>query len=295
MATLSSVLIDISTLSKNDINVLKTHLAKMFIKPADSLEAAVRDERFSGGMVCPVCGCLHIVRNGHRKDGTQRYVCRDCRHSFVATTNTIAMYTKKDINTWEKYIDCMMNCFPLRKTANICGMNLKTAFYWRHKILGALQNMAGSVVLDGIVEADETFFPVSYKGNHNKSRAFVMPRPAHKRGHSTHIRGISKEKLCVPCAVNRNGLSIAKSASLGRISAKNLHAVYDGRLKKFFITFDGVSSKHLDNYLIWHNFVNYAPESDIDKRTILLRFVLTQNLIIHAEDISKKPALPFVA
>ncbi len=205
--------------------------------------------------------------------------------------------------------------------------------------------MGDSVVLDGIVEADETFFPVSYKGDHKNNKTFVMPRPAHKRGNSTHVRGISKEQLCVPCAVNRSGLSIAKAAALRRISAKNLHTVYDGRindnsilvtdkhysyrrftnsngiqlvqikggkakkgiyniqhinnyhsrLKTFFRRFDGVSSKHLDNYLIWHNFVNYVPESDVDKHTILLRFVLTQNLVIHTEDVSKKPALPFAA
>ena len=59
--------------------------------------------------------------------------------------------------------------------------------------------------------------------------------------------------------------------------------------------FKGVSTKHLNNYLIWHNFVNYAPESEVDKRSILLRFALTQNMVIHTEDISKKPALPFVA
>lgn len=92
--------------------------------------------------------------------------------------------------------------------------------------------MANEVELDGIIEADETFFPISYKGNHSKSSKFTMPRPAHQRGHATHLRGISKEKVCVPCAVNRNGLSIAKVANLGRVSTKNLHSVYDGRIKE---------------------------------------------------------------
>lgn len=52
------------------------------------------------------------------------------------------------------------------------------------------------------MEADETFFPLSYKGNHRKS-SFVMPRKAHKRGSSTHTRGLSKEQVCVPCAIDR--------------------------------------------------------------------------------------------
>ena len=67
--------------------------------------------------------------------------------------------------------------------------------------MDALQNMADDVTLDGIIEADETFFAISYKGNHSKSKTFAMPRKAHKRGHSTHIRGLSQEKVCVPCAL----------------------------------------------------------------------------------------------
>ena len=35
-------------------------------------------------VVCPLCGWYPcVVHNGHRKDGTQRYVCRDCGKSFV--------------------------------------------------------------------------------------------------------------------------------------------------------------------------------------------------------------------
>ena len=72
----------------------------------------------------------------------------------------------------------MMNGFTVRKSAEICGINKDTAFIWRHKILDALQNMASDVKLDGIVEADETFFAISFKGNHKKSTSFVMPRKA---------------------------------------------------------------------------------------------------------------------
>ena len=48
--------------------------------------------------------------------------------------------------------------------------------------------------LDGIIEADETFFAISYKGNHSKSKTFAMPRKAHKRGHSTHIKACPKKR-----------------------------------------------------------------------------------------------------
>jgi len=90
--------------------------------------------------------------------------------------------------------------------------------------LDALHQIAVKTRLDGIIEADETFFRVSFKGNHKKS-SFKMPLEARKRGGSAHKRGLSTEQVCVPCAIDRNGHSYSKIASLGRVSTKNLHAV----------------------------------------------------------------------
>ncbi len=344
MATVASIIADIVSLSPEDRLTLKDHLIKTFTAYPSTMENFVKDERFSSGLACPICGGMHVIRHGHRKDGAQRYLCRDCKKSFVSTSNSIVAHTKKDFSVWEKFIDCMINGFSVRKSAYVCGIHRNTAFAWRHKILGALQNMADSVVMDGIIEADETFFADSYKGNHRHG-TFVMPRKAHKRGKSSHTRGISHEKVCVPCAVNRKGLSIAKATNLGHVATKDLHTIYDNKvapgstmvtdlmnsyrrfakrngiglvqiksgkskkgiyniqhinsyhseLKRFMDRFKGVSTKHLNNYLIEHNFVNYAPESEVDKRVILLKFALTQNMVIHVRDISKKPALPFVA
>ena len=253
--------------------------------------------------------------------------------------------TRKDLNVWIKYVDCMLNGFSVRKVAEECGIHRNTAFAWRHKILDAIKNMANDVILDGIVEADETFFTISYKGNHKKSKKFTMPREPHKRGNSTHVRGLSSEKVCVPCAVNRSGMSIAKVSNTGRVSTKDLHEIYDGRidpsatlvtdkmnsyvrfsnangielvqlktgkakkgiyniqhinsyhsqLKRFMKSFNGVSTKYLNNYLIWHNFVNYAKESDVEKRAILLSYVLTTLKTDRNSSLSDRPALPLVA
>lgn len=58
-----------------------------------------------------------------------------------------------------------------------------------------------------------------------------MPRKAHKRGSSTHTRGLSKEQVCVPCAIDRKGHSLSKIATLGRIMTKDLHLIYDDKIK----------------------------------------------------------------
>ena len=339
MSAINNILELIAKLSTKEKAELQAQLLKDSAEVTTTLEQFITTERFAGGRICPICGGIHAVRNGHRKDGTQKYMCRDCKKSFVVATNSIVSSTKKDLSIWEKYISCMMNGFSIRKTAEICGVHRNTAFYWRHKILDALQNMANSVQLNGIVEVDETFFSISYKGNRN------LPRKAHKRGGEVHLRGLSREKVCVPCAVNRNGLSIAKISSLGKVSTQAIHEVYDGRieqdstivtdkarayirfaetnelnlvqlkngvakkgiyniqhinnyhsrLKKFMNNFNGVSTKYLNNYLIWNNFVNYAKETNVEKQNILMRFALTTTKNVTCQQISQRETLPICA
>jgi transposase-like protein len=248
MATAKDLLSEFNKLTKPEQEAFTRMLANRGTKAAN-IKDLVTKERFANGYVCPLCGSIHVVRNGKRKDGTQRYLCRDCKRSFVATVNSITFGTRKDLDIWTTYINCMMNGISVRKTAHACGIHINTAFAWRHKILDALQNMAASVSLDGIIEADETFFNLSYKGNHWKSKSFTMPRTVHKRGNDTHIRGISHEKVCVPCAIDRNGHSISKIANLGRVSTKDLHAVYDGK----FVTKSTICTDKMNSYVRFAN------------------------------------------
>ena len=292
---------------------------------------------------CPHYKSNKIVKNGFR-NSIQRFICKDCNKSFTVRTNTITEHSKKSFETWSKFIECMMNSFTVRRSAEICGINKDTAFIWRHKVLDALQNMQNSVELNGVVEADETFFALSFKGNHKKSTTFTMPRKAHKRGKDIHTRGLSHEQVCVPCAVNCNGLSIAKITNLGRVGAKDIHHAFDNRiepnsilctdaiacyndlvrtekleliqlktgksklgiyhiqhinsyhsmLKNFMIRFHGVATKYLNNYLIRHNFLNYAKESYAEKTTILADFVFTTNKKSLSKEIPLRPAIPLV-
>ena len=56
-----------STVS-NDINVCE-----------DNLQDFLTGIRMKDGSSCIYCDGTHVVRNGKRKDGIQRYICRDCR------------------------------------------------------------------------------------------------------------------------------------------------------------------------------------------------------------------------
>lgn len=85
--------------------------------------------------------------------------------------------------------------------------------------MDALQKMQDKVRLDGVVEADETFLPLSFKGHHKN---FNLPHLAKHRGEPATRRGLSKEQVCISCGVNLNGLSISKISNLGSLNYKIL-------------------------------------------------------------------------
>ena len=93
---------------------------------------------------CPHCRGVNVVKNGNVR-GVQRFICKDCKKTFSYTTNTVLYKSSKSIDVWEKYCECFLHKFPLRKCAEICGINLHTAFDWRHKIIDALQNMQSEI------------------------------------------------------------------------------------------------------------------------------------------------------
>lgn len=323
-------------LFENLSDVEKQRFLSEITRPKAAIQKVIQPRE---AKACPHCQSAHFVKNGKR-NGRQNFRCRSCNKAFVENTGTILFSMKKDISVLEKYVHCMIEKYPLRKCAEICNINVATAFAWRHKILDALQNMMAEVELDGIVEADETYSTISYKGHH---RDFKLPRPAHKRGTRAGKRGISKEQVCVPCGINLDGKSVAKISNLGKPSLKDLQKVlsdkvaagsvfvtdslrpyqklsldmnlshiriprgrrsvgafniqtvnnYHKRLKDLiFGTFKGVATKYLNNYLVYHNFVNFAKDSKADKEVILFDFI--RNVLCQSKslEIAKRPALP---
>lgn len=323
-------------LFENLSDVEKQRFLSEIARPKAAIQKVIQPRKVE---TCPHCQSTHFVKNGKR-NGKQNFRCRSCNKAFVEQTGTILFSMKKDISVLEKYVHCMIEKYPLRKCAEICNINVATAFAWRHKILDALQSMMAEVELDGIVEADETYSTISYKGHH---RDFKLPRPAHKRGTPARKRGLSKEQVCVPCGINLDGKSVAKISNLGKPSLKDLQKVlsdkvaagsvfvtdslrpyqklsldmnlshiriprgrrsvgafniqtvnnYHKRLKDLiFGTFKGVATKYLNNYLVYHNFVNFAKDSKADKEVILFDFI--RNVLCQSKslEIAKRPALP---
>lgn len=141
-------------------------------------------------------------------------MCRDYKKSFVAFACSIADGTRKSFYGWDKYIGYILSGDSLNKCALKCGIYKNTAFVWKYRILDVLQKMIENVNPDGIIEADETFFAISYKENHSKDHGFAMTRASHTRGHMTKLKCLSHENVCAPCAMNISECSIARISNL---------------------------------------------------------------------------------
>lgn len=67
----------------------------------------------------------------------------------------------------------------------------------------------------------------------------------------------------------------------------NYHACLKGMIN---IRFKGVATKYLNNYLVYHNFVNFAKE--IEKESILFSFVRKTLCESKTFEIAKRQAIP---
>ena len=123
--------------------------------------------KLSNNHHCRHCGSNKICKNGFIHNKYQQFRCNNCKKNYSIRTNTIFCHSKKDIKLWQEYIELFSQGLSLRKIVDAMEgkIKLQTAFYWRHKILKVLSNVNddNNNKLDGIIEADETFFEESQK------------------------------------------------------------------------------------------------------------------------------------
>lgn len=188
------------------------------------LISELREKKFSEGFTCPHCRGSHVVRFGKFK-GRQRYRCKDCTKTFSDLTATPLARTRYP-NKWIRFIDCMLQGLPLRKSAEILDVSHVTLFYWRHKLLTALRQM-DIPAFKGILEADETYFLYSEKGKRG-----ITYRKPRKRGGVAKFRGISHEQVCVLVARDRDKNTVSKVSCRGRISIKQVDKLIGSKVSE---------------------------------------------------------------
>ena len=294
----------------------------------------LEETRFSNGIYCPHCGTLESVQKFGFCNGKQRYRCKSCGRIFMSTTKSVLNKTHKEFSLWSKYIKCLLDGFSIRKVSKECSMSTRTAFLWRHKILDALSSiLEKKTKLHGVIEADETYFRISYKGSRHLPNGYK----SRKSGAKASKCGLSKELVCIPCAMDRHKNVISRVCNLGKTSTNDLlkfyeHKVeensifitdseksykkfasqnnykliqiasgkhkkgiyhinhinaYHNNLKSFIRNFRGVSTKYLNNYIVWNNVLKMSISE-------LMNTMMSAIYTLTNADISARKAIPIL-
>lgn len=191
----------------------------------------VSEKKAKNGLCCVHCNASTVVRfgkfevkNGLKTMKRQRYRCKDCQKTFTESTATPIYRTRKS-NRWLEFIECMLNGLSHCESAKkMKGISHTTLFFWRHKILSALEQIEINT-FEEIVEMDETYFLYSEKGKRK-----IDGRKPRKRGGKSKYRGISNEQVCILVARDRTKNPFAGLLGRGRITKKQLDTAIGDKL-----------------------------------------------------------------
>ena len=161
---------------------------------------------------CPHCGSVDVIRKNESGTGRiGRWNCYDCNASFKVTCGTVFHGTKIPLQKWFVAISLITHAkksLSSHQLSRDVDVNQKTAWYLMTRIRTEMVKKTNPIVLQGIIEADETYIG----GKPRKENKKEDQEPA-KRGRGT-------EKTPIIGAVQRGGEVIAKVAE--SVTSRNI-------------------------------------------------------------------------
>lgn len=241
--TLDEILKALNSLSTSEVLYLLNEYAKTTHKDVSREKRSIIINDLQDNLIlnkvnksCPHCNSTIIVKNG-RKNGVMMFKCKSCGKNFTLFTNTILEKTRYSWDVWIDMVWYTLNGTSIKKIRqyliahhNIEGIDYKTVFMWRHKIIHALASIP-MPKLSGVIQIDETYFRETQKGSrHLVSFLKDYKRyPRRKRNHS--IYGVmGNEYANVVTAIDTNGYVVAKVVGLGKLSVSKFVDLFDDYL-----------------------------------------------------------------
>ncbi|MHC1720776.1 MAG: hypothetical protein AB9844_09000 [Clostridiaceae bacterium] len=155
---------------------------------------------------CPYCGSMDFIKYGKMKSHKQRYLCKNCKKTFSKNTDTPFMYSKKPLKTWLEYVLYMSEGLTLRSISCLLSISLTTAFFWRHKILSAVETRTDTT-LTGVIEINELKLKESFKGS-------KVPEPDYIYYDKMRINMSRNNVFVLSCRDNENNIFIKAVAKM---------------------------------------------------------------------------------
>ena len=162
--------------------------------------------RWSDKACCPLCGGLVVARKAD-SERVGRWNCHDCKSSFNVLSGTIFEKTRIPLQKWFLAIGLIVHA---KKSLSSCQLardlelTQPTAWYMQQRIRSQMASQGQPILLQGIVEADETY--VGGKPRRHRGRGNGEPPLPNPRGRATR-------KTPVIGAVERGGKVVARIAN----------------------------------------------------------------------------------
>lgn len=133
----------------------------------DSARDYLTNARWPNGVVCPHCGHDEVWRI---RDG-KLFTCKDCRKQFTVRVGTVMQGSPIPLQKWlyAMYLfGVHSKGVASTKMAELLGVTQKTAWHMDHRLREAF--LDGSLMFEGIIEADEVYIGGKEKNKHNSKK-----------------------------------------------------------------------------------------------------------------------------
>ena len=254
----SELMKSIDTLTDEQIEQLRL---KLEVKGSGSQKPEDVSEIVEIPNACPHCGSISLMKHG-KKSGHQRYKCKDCNKTFTETHGTMLEHSRLNYEQWKSLLLGIVQNLSIRKIADMAEISPTAVWINKQKICLALKSLYGEQdnFVD-IVECDECYAPVSFKGK--RDPAFFIHTlgrmPRHNRTYeekvyylkkygfwddlqrdptrleellsssNTYKRGISNEQTCILTCKDRSGNFYANPVCVGRLETEDVVKNLSGR------------------------------------------------------------------
>ena len=220
--------------------------------------------RWRGKPTCPHCESEDVAhKNETQEEGnvgrTGRYNCHTCRATFKVTQGTVFHGTKIPLQKWFFAIALIVNAkksLSSHQLSRDLDLNQKTAWYIMTRIRAEMAKKTNALLLQGIIEADETYIG----GKPRKANKKEDREPA-KRGRGT-------DKTPVIGVVERGGKVVAQVAEnlTGRRILEFIRSVVN--IKESELMTDEYHAYNALSTQLKHHVINHQEQYvDGDKHT----------------------------